>query len=101
MSTSTSPNRRELGMSDLSTIGRAELERRFILLQRLAPLATAIDVARAKHPGGPDGMRSLAEELGEVASAIRRESPERVREELLDLATVAMRLYLREGSIGQ
>jgi NTP pyrophosphatase (non-canonical NTP hydrolase) len=62
----------------------------------LAPLAEAIGRARAKHPKGPSPLRSLIEEVGEVASAMRRESPERVREELLDVAVVAVRLHAGE-----
>jgi hypothetical protein len=63
----------------------------------LLDLAWAIDNARAKHPRGPDGIRSLAEEVGEVANAMRRETPDRVREELLDVAVVAMRLFMGES----
>lgn len=63
-------------------------------------LAWNMTRARAKHPMGPDGMRSLAEELGEVAHAIRREGLDRAREELLDLATVSMRLYVGEHTVG-
>jgi len=62
----------------------------------LAKLTAAILRARANHPGGPDGIRSLAEEVGEVVNAMRRETPDRVREELLDVAVVAIRLYMGE-----
>lgn len=65
----------------------------------LAPLLRALKAAREKHPGGPDGLRSLMEEVGEVANAIRRETPERVREELLDVAVVALRWYLGETPV--
>lgn len=61
------------------------------------PWAHALDAAMAKaiakHPGGPDGMRSLVEEVGEVASAMRRETVERVRAELIDTAVVALRWW--------
>lgn len=63
----------------------------------LTSLLIRIGEAREKHPRGPRGMLTLSEELGEVASAIRRESHERVRAELLDLAAATMRLYLGEG----
>lgn len=56
-------------------------------------LRHAISLAKVKHPGGPDGMRSLAEEVGEVASAMRRESTVRVRAELMDVAVVALRWW--------
>lgn len=65
-------------------------------MQPLAPLLVNMMEARKKHPDGPDGLRSLMEEVGEVANAMRRETSERVREELLDVATVALRLYLGE-----
>ncbi len=61
----------------------------------IAPLLEALTVGRAKHPEGAN-LTALAEEVGEVARAMRRETPERVREELLDVAVVAMRLYLGE-----
>lgn len=53
--------------------------------------------AVAKHPAGPDGMRSLAEEVGEVASALRREGRERVRAELIDVAVIALRWWEQLG----
>lgn len=61
----------------------------------LVDLAWAIERARALHPEGASEL-ALLEECGEVARAHRRETPERVREELLDVAVVAMRLYIGE-----
>lgn len=61
----------------------------------LTPLAEAIAIARTKHPGGSD-LTSLLSEAGEVARAMYSETPERVREELIDVAVVAMRLYFGE-----
>lgn len=71
-------------------------ERERDMLRSAAPawvdtLAAAIARAERIHPDGPDGMRALSEEVGEVASALRRETPERVCEELLDVAVVAIR----------
>lgn len=63
----------------------------------VAALTAAISRAERLHPDGPDGMRALAEEVGEVASAIRRETPERVREELLDVAVIAIRWWVMMG----
>lgn len=54
-------------------------------------LEAAVGAAIEKHPGGPDGIRSLVEEVGEVANAMRRETPRHVASELLDVAVVAMR----------
>lgn len=59
------------------------------------PLASALQRARQLHPEGAS-MNALVEEVGEVARARRRETHERVREELLDVAVVALRLYLGE-----
>lgn len=54
---------------------------------------------RAKYPNGPT-LLSLDDEVGEVKRAInKREGIERARDELLDVAAVAMRLYLGEVDI--
>jgi hypothetical protein len=71
-----------------------------LLLTTLVALAAGIATARRKHPEGPDGMRCLAEEVGEVASALRRETPARVREELLDVAVVAIRWHMSLSEAG-
>lgn len=62
-------------------------------------LAATMVRARVKHPNGPEGMRSLASEVGEVATAELRETPERVREELLDVAVVALRWWNGETKV--
>lgn len=64
-------------------------------IEPLLDLAWALDRARGLHPEGASEL-ALLEECGEVARAHRRETPDRVREELLDVAVVAMRLYLGE-----
>ena len=68
------------------------------LLFQLVTFGAALGRAREKHPEGPD-LRSLVEEVGEVANAMRRETPARVREELIDTAVVAFRLAIGEGRI--
>jgi len=65
-------------------------------LSQLAPLAARIAKGRAKYPTGCTVL-SLLDEAGEVAHAINKdEGPERARDELLDVAAVAVRLYLGE-----
>lgn len=62
----------------------------------LAPLRARMEKGRAKYPNGCT-VTSLQDEVGEVVHAINKyESEERVRDELLDVAGVAMRLYLGE-----
>ncbi len=61
-------------------------------------LTARIGEARRKYPQGPT-LRALIEEVGEVASAMTREGPERVKDELLDVTCVAMRLYMGEGEL--
>lgn len=62
----------------------------------LDPLVARMDKGRAKYPDGCTAL-SLLDEAGEFAHAInKRESLGRVRDELLDVAAVAMRLYLGE-----
>ncbi len=63
-------------------------------------LAWALERARNKHPRGAQGIGSLTSEVGEVATAILRETPERVREECIDTAVVAVRLWLGEEDKG-
>ena len=48
------------------------------------------------------GLRAIDDEIGEVWIAIQRETPQRVYEELLDVATVAIRYaeqMKREGVV--
>jgi hypothetical protein len=62
----------------------------------LFPLAVRIEKGRQKYPTGCT-LLSLLDEAGEVAHAVnKRESNDRVRDELLDVAAVAMRLYFGE-----
>ncbi len=61
-------------------------------------LGDALARAEKKHPSGTDGLRSLTEEVGEVANAMRRETVERVRAELIDVAVVAVRFWNELGS---
>jgi hypothetical protein len=70
------------------------------LVWQLLELGAAIGRAREKHPGGSD-LTSLLSEAGEVATAMYRETPSRVAEELLDLAVVAMRLRAGEVKVKQ
>lgn len=66
----------------------------------LNALAARIAKGRAKYPNGCTVL-SLLDECGEVAHAVNKyESADRVREELLDVAAVAMRLYLGEVDRG-
>lgn len=78
-------------LHDLDTLA-AEVER----LKEFLPLVERLAKGRAKYPSGCT-LLSLIDEAGEVAHAVNKyESVERVREELLDVAAVAMRLYLGE-----
>lgn len=72
-----------------------ELERRGKTPWLLDVLA-ALEAARAKHPAGTLGVLSLAEEVGELASAIRREGPDRQKAEAMDVAVVALRIWMGE-----
>jgi len=62
----------------------------------LDALVVALARGRSLHPKGCY-FYALVEEVGEIARAIRREGAERAREELLDTAVVAIRLYLGEA----
>lgn len=62
----------------------------------LSPLRMRVAEGRAKYPDGCTAL-SFLDEAGEVAHALnKRESVDRVRDELLDAAGTAMRLYLGE-----
>ncbi len=61
-------------------------------------LTDRIGHARRKHPEGAS-LGALGDEVREVGYALVHEGPIRMRDELLDVATVAMRLYLGEGSL--
>lgn len=69
-------------------------------LDELRPLAIRLAKSRAKYPSGATIM-SLLDEAGEVAHAVNKYEPaDRVRDELLDVACVAMRLYAGEVDDG-
>ena len=62
----------------------------------LAPLREEMAKGRAKYPRGCTVL-SLLDEVGEVAHAVNKyQGVAHVRDELLDVAAVAMRLYLGE-----
>lgn len=62
----------------------------------LAPLSARIAKGRAKYANGCTVL-SLIDETGEVAHAVNKYEPaDRIRDELLDVAAVAMRLYFGE-----
>lgn len=65
--------------------------------QALLSLAAAIVRARELHPEGCN-LADLASEVGEVGRAMNRETEGREREELLDTAAVAVRMWLGERS---
>jgi NTP pyrophosphatase (non-canonical NTP hydrolase) len=50
--------------------------------------------ARAKFPGKNVTFAALVEEVGELATALFSESQERVREEAIQVAVMAMRIVL-------
>lgn len=91
---------REVARTLVNTLVNAELRRAGLLVgdpaHELAPLAVRLAMGRAKYPRGATVL-SLLDEAGEVAHAVNKyETSERIREELLDVAVVAMRLYLGE-----
>lgn len=64
--------------------------------RELSPLWQRIEKGRTKYANGCTVL-SLIDEAGEVAHAVNKyENEERVRDELLDVAAVAMRLYFGE-----
>lgn len=89
---------REKRLKDALTKAEEEIGQMQEALRPMLPLLVRLEEARYKHPKGPDGLRSLMEEVGEVASAIRKETPERTREELLDVMAVAHRLFCGEST---
>lgn len=63
-------------------------------------LAARLDHAKAKHPEGPT-FAALIEEVGEVARVLDDPSKrDEYRSELLDVATVAIRLWMKENENG-
>ena len=71
-------------------------------MQVLFMLAARLEHARRKHPWPEHtpnflaAFRALGDEAEEVNCAICRETPDRVRDELLDVMAVAVRMLLGE-----
>lgn len=65
-----------------------ETERAIMLVREKLKLAAEL------HPERPS-LAALVEEVGEVARAMQ-DSPERLAEELLDVAVVALRWHMQE-----
>ena len=93
-------------MADGMTYSRALLVlgngRRERGMQVLFMLAARLEHARSKHPWPQDApnafaaFRAFAEEAEEVNRAMCMETPDRVRDELLDVMAVAVRMLLGE-----
>lgn len=71
-------------------------------MQTVFMLAARLEHARRKHPWPQDArnqfaaFRALGDECEEVNLALCRETPDRVRDELLDVMAVAVRMLLGE-----
>ncbi len=71
-------------------------------MQTLFMLAARLEHARSKHPWPEHtpnafaAFRALGDECEEVNRALCRETPDRVRDELLDVMAVAVRMLLGE-----
>lgn len=65
-----------------------------------AALAKRMGEAREKHPVFAEGryhaLGVIGEEYRELVHAVEHESPERIRDEALDVAVTALRLWLGE-----
>lgn len=85
--------------NDCFEAGRAHEQRRCADRAQgdeLAPLRERMTKGRRRYPEGCTFL-SLQDEVGEAAHALNKREPvERVRDEILDAAGVAMRLYLGE-----
>lgn len=66
----------------------------------IAALARRMEEARKKHPVFAEGkyhaLGVIGEEYEELVRAVERETPERVRDEALDVAVTALRLWAGE-----
>lgn len=66
----------------------------------IAALAKRMGEARGKHPVFAEGryhaLGVIGEEYRELVHAVEHESPERIRDEALDVAVTALRLWLGE-----
>lgn len=80
----------------LRCAGEVDGLHRGVAPSELAPLVSRMAKGRTKYANGCT-LVSLLDEAGEVVHAVNKnEGTERVRDELLDVAAVAMRLYLGE-----
>ena len=66
----------------------------------ITALAKRMGEARGKHPVFAEGryhaLGVIGEEYRELVHAVEHESPERIRDEALDVAVTALRLWLGE-----
>ena len=63
----------------------------------LAALMQRLSEARVKHPVFAEGKYHA---LGVLVHAVEHETPERIRDEALDVAVTALRLWLGEHKVG-
>ena len=72
--------------------------------QALAALMQRLSEARGKHPVFAEGkyhaLGVIGEEYRELVYAVEHETPERIRDEALDVAVAALRLWLGEHKVG-
>lgn len=72
--------------------------------QALAALMQRLSEARGKHPVFAEGkyhaLGVIGEEYRELVYAVEHETPERIRDEALDVAVTALRLWLGEHKVG-
>lgn len=61
----------------------------------LCRLGARIQQARKAHPHGSN-LADLCSELGELADALNGEGEERIKDELLDAATIPLRMFMGE-----
>lgn len=73
----------------------------------IADIADRLEHARTKHPNEQwkkmtkyDAQKALDDEKCEVCHALISETPERVKDELLDVISVAVRMYNEEYKQG-
>lgn len=72
--------------------------------QALAALMQRLSEARGKHPVFAEGkyhaLGVIGGEYRELVHAVEHETPERIRDEALDVAVTALRLWLGEDKVG-
>ena len=70
----------------------------------IAALARRMAEARKKHPVFAEGkyhaLGVIGGEYRELVHAVEHETPERIRDEALDVAVTALRLWLGEHKVG-